>query len=204
MSRRGEREATPVILVCEGYDRYSVSSSMLHPKVYDRGAEMKQVDGGYYLTEPAVYAEDACAKFFLPEQVRELARGRSTMVGNTTITHDSRTVYDHMWRVIPVTGSLPVEDYHHRAAGPAVLIPGVGMRLRDTLWTRAWEPGGIPEPGQGNGSPDDDGGGGGSRGPRWPRRPASRNPSSSPTPSERTRRMRYLGDTDDGPRGRIS
>ena len=189
MSRRGEREATPVVLTLEDLGgRYSCNNSALHFKVFDRGELMKPDGRFWYLERPD---DPGIFEVLGAEAVRELARGRSTSVGRTTITERSRTVYNHLWQVIPADQRAPVrDDYFHQTYGPAVLIPGVGLRLVDTLWDRAWSKGGLREPGGGSGD-DDDGyepARPQHRGPR--RRPATASssvPKSSPVASTRGR-----------------
>ena len=154
MSRRGEREATPVVLVLEGFGGvYSACNSALHLKVWRAGELVKPERGMYLLEHPDTPGVGELAG---AERVRELARGRATTVGNTYITELTRTVYDHLWRRIPADQRAPVEgDFFKQTYGPAVRINGRD-HLITTLWNRAWSPTGLPEPGHSSGDDDDD------------------------------------------------
>jgi hypothetical protein len=142
---RGDREENPVLVTLGGgYERYSLSSSALHPKLYDRGVVMEQVrDGdqwGWYLIDPLDWDkpdDKACAEFNTLEQAREKAIGVSTRT-NCTITKDRR-VFDRLWNELPQRYRAPLTGQGQSGGyGVAVKIPGHTMPvLVETLWQRA-------------------------------------------------------------------
>jgi hypothetical protein len=194
MSHGGEREATPVVLALEGFGGvYSANNSALHFKVWRAGELVEPEDGLWYLSHPD---QPEISRAVTADEVRELARGKSTSVGGTTITELSRTVYDSLWRRIPADQRAPVEgDYFRQTTGPAVRINGRN-HLLDTLWNRAWAPGGLREPGHSpaDDTDDDDG--------YQPARPARRRRPAPSVATSSPQTRQHMGQTN-GSRGRM-
>ena len=146
MTRAGKMPHVPQIAVLEDADgpngwggRYSCTSGVLGFVMYDYGQPMAPVrdsDGsyGYLLVRPD--DDFQIGTFVSASLARELAFGRVTGRGGTTITRWSRTVFDSTGHKLPVT-TAPLPGWSKHATGPAVKVPNGRLTLIQELWDLA-------------------------------------------------------------------